>query len=46
MVEVEEFAKEDKKLKEKIDSNNKLESYLYNMKSTINDNNKLADKIN
>ncbi|PON81706.1 Heat shock protein 70 family [Trema orientale] len=43
--EAEEFAEEDKKLKEKIDSRNKLEAYLYNMKSTINDDDKLANKI-
>ena len=43
--EAEEFAEEDKKMKEKIDSRNKLESYLYNMKSTINDNDSLGDKI-
>ncbi|XP_042508489.1 luminal-binding protein 5-like [Macadamia integrifolia] len=43
--EAEEFAEEDKKVKEKIDARNKLETYIYNMKSTINDKDKLADKI-
>ncbi|XP_043721475.1 luminal-binding protein 5-like [Telopea speciosissima] len=43
--EAEEFAEEDKQIKEKIDSRNKLETYIYNMKSTINDKDKLADKI-
>lgn len=41
--EAEEFAEEDKKVKERIDARNKLETYVYNMKSTIND--KLGDKI-
>ncbi|KAJ0080277.1 hypothetical protein Patl1_22534 [Pistacia atlantica] len=43
--EAEEFAEEDKKVKERIDSRNKLETYIYNMKSTINDKDKLADKL-
>ncbi|PON39492.1 Heat shock protein 70 family [Parasponia andersonii] len=43
--EAEEFAEEDKKLREKIDARNKLETYVYNMKNTINDKDKLADKI-
>ncbi|XP_062084812.1 heat shock 70 kDa protein BIP1-like [Humulus lupulus] len=43
--EAEEFGEEDRKLKDKIDSRNKLESYVYSMKSTVNDNDKLADKI-
>ncbi|KAM7525145.1 hypothetical protein LguiA_015047 [Lonicera macranthoides] len=41
--EAEEFAEEDKKVKERIDAKNNLETYIYNMKSTIKD--KLADKI-
>ena len=41
--EAEEFAEEDKKVRERVDSRNKLETYIYNMRSTIND--KLADKI-
>ncbi|XP_010259649.1 PREDICTED: luminal-binding protein 4-like [Nelumbo nucifera] len=43
--EAEEFAEEDRKVKEKIDARNKLETYVYNMKSTINDKDKLSDKI-
>ncbi|RWW31253.1 hypothetical protein GW17_00004124, partial [Ensete ventricosum] len=43
--EAEEFAEEDKKVKEKIDARNQLETYVYNMKNTINDKDKLADKI-
>ncbi|OIT04096.1 PREDICTED: luminal-binding protein 5-like [Nicotiana attenuata] len=41
--EAEEFAEEDRKVREKVDSRNKLETYVYNMKNTIND--KLAEKI-
>ncbi|KAH7683437.1 Heat shock protein 70 family protein [Dioscorea alata] len=43
--EAEEFAEEDKKVKERIDARNKLETYIYNMKSSINDGDKLADKL-
>ncbi|XP_060219231.1 heat shock 70 kDa protein BIP1-like [Lycium barbarum] len=41
--EAEEFAEEDRKVREKVDARNKLETYVYNMKNTIND--KLAEKI-
>ncbi len=43
--EAEEFADEDKKLKERIDARNSLETYVYNMKNQISDKDKLADKI-
>uniref|UniRef100_A0A1J3GH15 Putative mediator of RNA polymerase II transcription subunit 37b n=2 Tax=Noccaea caerulescens TaxID=107243 RepID=A0A1J3GH15_NOCCA len=43
--EAEEFAKEDKIVKEKIDARKKLETYVYNMKSTLADKEKLAEKI-
>ncbi|CAN6461814.1 unnamed protein product [Victoria cruziana] len=43
--EAEEFAEEDKKVKEKIDARNSLETYVYNMKNTISDKDKLADKL-
>merc|ERR1712146_549101 len=44
--EAEEFADEDKKVKERIDARNGLESYLYNMKNTLEDDEKgLADKL-
>ncbi|KAL7103467.1 hypothetical protein ACP275_08G181000 [Erythranthe tilingii] len=41
--EAEEFGEEDKRVRERIEARNKLENYIFNMKSTIND--KLADKI-
>ncbi|XP_055816685.1 luminal-binding protein 5-like [Solanum dulcamara] len=41
--EAEEFAEEDRKVREKVDARNKLETYVYSMKNTIND--KLAEKI-
>ncbi|CAA7053268.1 unnamed protein product [Microthlaspi erraticum] len=43
--EAEEFAEEDRIVKEKIDARNKLETYVYNMKSTLTDKEKLAEKI-
>ncbi|GAQ88297.1 Molecular chaperones HSP70/HSC70 [Klebsormidium nitens] len=45
VAEAEEFAEEDKKIKERIDARNHLETYVYNMKNTINDSDKLGDKI-
>merc|ERR1712166_1666200 len=42
--EAEEFADEDKKVKERIDAKNGLESYLYNLKNTLDDDEK-SDKI-
>merc|ERR1719311_1296405 len=44
--EAEEFAEEDKKVKERIDARNGLESFLYNLKNTLEDDEKgLADKV-
>jgi len=43
--EAEEFAEEDKKVKERIDARNGLESYLYNLKNTLEDEEKGADKL-
>jgi endoplasmic reticulum chaperone BiP len=44
--EAEEFAEEDKKVQGRINSKNGLESYLYNLKNTLNDEEKgIADKI-
>jgi len=43
--EAEEFAEEDKIMKETIDAKNKLEGYAYSMKNTVNDEDKLGDKI-
>merc|ERR1712160_87529 len=42
--EAEEFAEEDKKVKDRIDARNGLESYLYNLKNTLDDDEK-ADSI-
>lgn len=41
----EKFAEQDKALKEKIDAKNSLENYVYTMRNTIEDKEKLADKI-
>jgi heat shock protein 5 len=41
--EAEDFAEEDKKVKERIDSRNGLESYLYNLKNTLDDDEKALD---
>merc|ERR1712153_92305 len=44
--EAEDYAEEDKKIKERIDARNGLESYLYNMKNTLDDDEKgVADKL-
>ncbi|XP_075485036.1 luminal-binding protein 5-like isoform X1 [Primulina tabacum] len=43
--EAEEFAEEDRKVKERIDARNGLESYLYNMRNQMDDKDKLADKL-
>ena len=43
--DAEKFAEEDKLLKEKIDAKNSLENYVYTMRNTIEDKEKLADKI-
>jgi heat shock protein 5 len=43
--EAKEFEEEDRKLKEKIDAKNALESYIYNIKNTINDEEKTKDKL-
>merc|ERR1739844_99485 len=42
----EEIAEEDRKVKERIDAKNGLESYVYNLKNTLEDDEKgLADKL-
>ena len=41
----EKFAEEDKAIKEKIDARNSFENYIYQMKSSIEDKDKLADKL-
>merc|ERR1711937_191335 len=44
--EAEQYAEEDKKIKERIDARNGLESYLYNLKNTLEDDEKgVADNI-
>lgn len=43
--EAEEFADEDKRVKERVDARNQLETYVYNMKNTVSDKDKLGDKI-
>jgi len=43
--EAEEFAEEDKAVKEKVDAKNQLEGFAYNMRNTINDDEKLGGKI-
>merc|ERR1712038_1031557 len=46
VAEAEEFAEEDRKVKERIDAKNGLESYVYNLKNTLEDDEKgLADKL-
>ena len=41
----EKYAEEDKAIKEKIDAKNSLENYIYQMKNSIEDKDKLADKL-
>ncbi|XP_078442067.1 luminal-binding protein 5-like [Wolffia australiana] len=43
--EAEEFAEEDRKIRERFDARNNLEGYLYNTKAAIDDPAKLAGKI-
>lgn len=43
--EAEEFAEEDKMAKEKIESRNQLDNYIFSMKNTVEDPEKLADKL-
>merc|ERR1712159_249830 len=44
--EAEEFQEEDKKVRDKIESRNQLENYVYSMKNTLGDSEKgVADKI-
>merc|ERR1719152_1009525 len=44
--EAEEFAEEDKRVKDRIDGRNALEGYLYNLKNLLDDDEKgIADKI-
>merc|ERR1712085_147443 len=43
--EAEEFAEDDKKAEEQIDARNNLDSYLHSMKNTVEDPDKLKDKL-
>ena len=43
--DAEEFAEQDREAKEKIDAKNSLDSYIHQTKSSINDPEKLANKI-
>merc|ERR1712046_475373 len=44
--EAEQFAEEDKKVKDRIDGRNALEGYCYNLKNTLEDEEKgIADKV-
>ena len=43
--EAEEFAEEDRIIKEKIDAKHALQNYIYSMRNTIEDKDKLANKL-
>ena len=43
--EAEQFADEDKAIKERIDAKHALQNYVYTMRNTIEDSDKLADKL-
>jgi len=43
--DAEKFADEDKKLREKVEAKNELESYVYSLKNQINDKEKLGAKL-
>jgi len=45
VAEAEEWQEEDRILKERIDAKHSLENYLYTMRNTIEDRDKLADKL-
>lgn len=41
----EKYAEEDKAIKEKIDAKNQFENYVYQMKNSVEDKDKLAEKL-
>lgn len=43
--ESEDFAEQDKVVKERLDAKHQLDNYLYQMRNTIEDKEKLADKL-
>lgn len=45
IADAEKFSEEDKLIKEKVDARNSLDSYLHSMRNTIEDSDKLADKL-
>jgi len=45
ILEAEEFADEDRALKETIDARNQLEGYVFSMRNTVTDSQKIGDKI-
>jgi len=45
IADAEKFADDDKKLKERVEARNELESYAYSLKNQINDQEKLGSKI-
>ena len=45
IADAEKFAESDKLLKDKIDAKHQLENYLYQMRNTVEDKDKLANKI-
>lgn len=45
VADAEKFADQDKALKDKIDAKHQLENYVYQMRNTIEDKEKLADKL-
>ena len=45
IADAEKFAEEDKQIKERIDAKHALQNYIYQMRSTIQDTQKLADKL-
>ena len=44
--DAEKFADEDKAIKERIDAKHSLQNYIYTMRNTIEDKDKLAEKLN
>ena len=45
ILDAEKFAEEDKAVKERIDAKHALQNYIYQMRNTIEDKDKLADKL-
>lgn len=45
IMEGEQFAEQDKLVKEKLDAKHQLDNYIYQMRNTIEDKEKLADKL-